>query len=157
MRPRLSQIATHATCCVGLLLVSAVQQKLCALPPAHHAAGVPRAQRSGEHPQHHQKTRPRLTLTALVPDVAPPRWPGHLRLAATQRGKPLPPATWCRGDGSAERFGPCVPAAADAFVLRRAAFRPAVATITGGSTLHSIQRSAGLFRSTVLRTGPPAV
>ncbi len=148
----------RATCCVALLLASAVQQKLCALPPVHRDGRRAASPAAPEDRGPRKKAPPRLTLISLVPDVAPPRWPGHLRLAATQRGQPLPAAAWRSGGADPGRTlaGEAAPGNG-LFARRRSAFALPLLHLVDGFETHRAQRFAQVFGSVILRTGPPAV
>ncbi len=153
MRVALTQLALRTTCGVGLLLVAAVQQKVCTLPAPEAPSAAQPADQAAEH--HPSKKTPHLELVSLVPDVAPPRWPGHLRLAAALSRTPLPAATW-RSDGD---HGPrLVLGQAVANWPDRGWLVPLWQwSHSPGADAAQAWREAGVFRTCLLRTGPPLI
>jgi len=146
------------TCGLGLMLLPAVQQKLCTLPvpddpaPISHATPTPASEDESK-----QKTKTPLTLAALVPDVVPPRWPNHTQLTAVQRVRPLPAATWLNDptDFDDPDSLAAVPAPFAVLLSRIAPAQRSPARIIAG--LHSLRAHRHIFAASILTTGPPRV
>ena len=153
----LGQYAVRVTCGLGLMLLPAVQQKLCTWPspkpprpPAVPASASIPTERS------EKKSKKPLTLAALLPDGMLPRWPNHTHLAAIHRVRPLAKNTWMTGGWNAddERVGPAgfsallAEARSRRLTLQRcAAFGYAVAP--------SANVCGHVFQTSILTTGPP--
>ena len=159
MRFSLSQYALRVTCGLGLLLLPAVQQKLCTRPAATRSVTRQPAKSTsspGSKKTNKHNTRAPLTLAAMVPDVAPPRWPNHTHLCELQRVRPLPVSTWTPGgdspgdspDGPTATF---VPLGADGHILAASILSAAIAD----ELIWPTRRGLLLFRTSIQRTGPP--
>jgi hypothetical protein len=159
MRLSASQYAVHLSCGLGLLLMPAVQEKLCAWP-VRVASAVPQRSEPLTPPDSNQrperKKKQPLTLAAMLPDAVAPRWPGHALLMAGQRVRTLPVAT--RMDGPAvfndqSGAGPG-PAALSASTWSHRPTLQALPTLdVGGPRSHRAFRH--VFQTSILRTGPP--
>lgn len=157
MRLSLGQYAIRLTCGLGLLLLPAVQQKVCTRPAtrkpdAHQPAPVPAAGDKSE-----KKTKKPLSLAATLPDVVPPRWPNHAHLTGAHRVRRLPAATWMNGpagtdDESAGAAG-VDPIFAAGWPKRPAPQR--LATF-GSAGIRLIHVPRHLFQTSILKTGPPS-
>ena len=154
MRVSARQYALRLTCGLGLLLVPAVQQKLCAWPAARQRVAHQQPAPQPAPKESQKKKSAPLTLAALVPDVAPPRWPNHTHLWEAQRAEPLPTSTWTPATPDHDRELPDS-ACADTFVGRGRLPAPELVT----NDVHSPEwlscLRARLFRTAVQRTGPP--
>jgi len=91
MRLSAGQFTVRLICGLGLLLVPAVQEKVCARPTPIE---LKKPETPGPSDSSQSKSRRPLTLTAMLPDVVAPRWPNHSRLLAASRVRPLPVAAW---------------------------------------------------------------
>jgi hypothetical protein len=159
MRASIGQYATRVTCGLGLLLLPAVQQKVCTWPvrqrteprqPAEAAATPP----PSEQPK--KKTSEPPTLAAMLPDVAPPRWPNHTHLASVQRWRPHAVTTWVNSpvgfdDESAG------PAGVDSIFADGWPRKPLPQRLRtfGNAGLRLVRVHRHVFRTSILRTGPP--
>ena len=159
MRLSAGQYAVRLSCGFGLLLMPAVQEKLCAWPVSVESASPQSAEpvtppTSNEQPK--QKKKQPLTLAAMLPDVVAPRWPGHALLMAGQRVRTLPVATWMDGPASFDDQSGAGPGS-DALIASawsRCPTPQVLPTIdVGGSRSHRAHRH--VFRTSILRTGPP--
>ena len=142
---------------MGLLLVPAVQAKLCSRPAAlavpPSATPVTPLAPSDEAKQREKKKKP-LTLAATLPDVLMPRWPSHTHLTSVQRVRPLPVATWMDAPATADThpsadFG----GALAAYRSRRPIPEVFPALSSGGP--RSNRAHQHVFQTSILRTGPP--
>ena len=158
MRLSASQYAVRLSCGFGLLLMPAVQEKLCAWPVPVESASPLSAEPAtpsdpNEQPKH--KKQP-LTLAAMLPDVVAPRWPGHALLMAGQRVRTLPVATWMDGPAGFDDQSDAG-ADSDALIASTWSRRPAPQVLptldVGGPRSHRAHRH--VFRTSILRTGPP--
>jgi hypothetical protein len=157
MRLTLRQHAIRFTCGLGLLLLPAVQQKVCAWPlPARAgsrtSAELPAPSNPQQQPKR-EKKRP-LTLAAMLPDVMAPRQPDHTHLAAVQRVRALPAATWMDGPGDfSDRTNTDI---AGAFANNWSQQPvPQSASMPGPVGLRPHDGHRHVFRTSILRTGPP--
>ena len=160
MRLTASQYAVRLTWGLGLLLLPAVQQKVCTRPTSPGAASSLLAQpapvtaadeRSDSKPE-----RKPLTLAAMVPDALVPRWPSHTHLTAAQRERPLAAITWVNGPEGADNESV---ESADARVVIAAGWSriPAqqAAPTLGNAGVRRVRAWRHAFLSSVLKTGPP--
>jgi hypothetical protein len=157
MRLSPGQYAIRVLSGLGLLLLPAVQQKLCAFPVRTESRSHPPVKQAptskDEQKRKHKKP---LTLAALLPDVAPPRWPNHTHLSAAQRVRPPAVTSWMNRpvDG-----GDC--AAGDASVDEAlAAGWPTVPPVQrqpsfGNAGIRFVRATRHTFRTCIVRTGPP--
>lgn len=159
MRLSAGQYGLRLTCGLGLLLLPAVQQKVCTWPiprdsEARQPAQPAEAPTSGERPK--RKAKDPLTLATMLPDVAPPRWPNHVHLTVAQRERPLPTSAWTYGasDSDDETL---VDAAVDAFFARGWPKRPASQRLPayGSADLRLVHAHRHVFQTSILETGPP--
>jgi hypothetical protein len=159
MRLSADQYLLRVTCGLGLLLLPAVQQKVCPWPaPRHSEARQPAepapAPTSPEQPK--QKTKNPLTLATMLPDVAPPRWPNHAHLTAVQRERPLPVTTWMYGPRVSDDET-LADAAGDALFSGGWPKRPASQRLPvyGSADLRLVHAHRHVFQTSILETGPP--
>jgi hypothetical protein len=157
MRLSIGQYALRATCGLGLLLLPAIQQKLCTRPApskirAQQAAEPGPTTTSDRQPK--KTAKKPLKLAALVPDTLPPRRPNHAVLTAVQRVRPLPAATQL--DGSADSQGKSSGSAGFGWALAaRRARELAPQCPPVRADLGVVGSCGAVFRTSILRTGPP--
>lgn len=160
MRPTASQYAVRVTWGLGLLLLPAVQQKVCtrAASPDEAARQLARPAPEaapGERSDSKPKREP-LTLAALVPDALVPRWPSHTQLTAAQRERPLAATTWVNGPEGADDEPV---ESADAHVVFVAGWSripaPQAAPAHGNAGVRRVRACRHAFLSSILKTGPP--
>lgn len=159
MRLSTGQHAVRLTCGLGLLILPAVQQKLCTWPilpesESREPAGPAPAPTSSEQPE--PKSKRPLTLAAMLPDVAPPRWPNHTYLTAAQRGRPLPVTTWMNGSSGGEDE-PVDSTDSDSLAAESWPRIPAPQRLPtfGNAGVRLVRVHRHLFQTSILRTGPP--
>ena len=160
MRLSTGQYVIRAFCGLGLLLLPAVQQKICTWPARSETQSrrPPKpasAPTSGEQPKRKPK-RP-LTLAALLPDVAPPRWPNHTHLVAIQRVRPLPVTTWMSGPAGIEEESVGA-GGVDGLFPKRLPSAPVAQRLAlfGDAGIRLVRADRHVFLTTVLKTGPPS-
>lgn len=157
MRLSAGQYAIRLSCGLGLLLVPAVQAKLCSRPVASvvppSAAPVTPIAPSDEAKQRQKKKKP-LTLAATVPDVLMPRWPSHTHLTSVQRVRPLPVATWMDAPANADTHPSVDFGGALAACWSRRPISEVLPALSG-SDLRSHRAHQHVFQTSILRTGPP--
>jgi len=157
MRLSTGQHAVRLTCGLGLLLMPAVQQKVCTFPVRRESEPqrpAPPTPNSDE--QQKNKNKKPLTLVALLPDVAPPRWPNHTHLTAVQRVRPLPITTWMSGPEDFENES-AVAGHVNAFLAGGWPRIPPPQRLAsfGVAGLRLVRPARHAFLTSVLRTGPP--
>lgn len=150
----------HLACGVGLMLVPAIHERICAdtSRTAVVADASAEADRPAEHSRRSEKSRKPLALAALVPDVVVPRWPGHVPLEALRRVEHLPAAGWLPPEpelipaGSNQAHRAVFADFRLSRLLKSAAlsFNPSL----DGADAVNIRH---LFSSSITRTGPPIV
>ena len=159
MRLSTGQYAIRVFCGLELLLLPAVQQKVCTWPArsetrSRQSAKPASAPTSGEQPK--RKTKTPLTLAALLPDVAPPRWPNHTHLTAVQRVRPLPVTSWTNdpGDSDDESIGG---GRIDGLLTGgwSRVSAPQRLPSFGNAGIRLVRAHRHVFLTTVLKTGPP--
>jgi len=159
MRLSASEYAVRLSCGLGLLLMPAVQEKLCAWPVPVESASPQSTEpisppTSNEQPK--QKKKQPLTLAAMLPDAVAPRWPGHALLMAGQRVRTLPVATWMDGPAGFDDQSGAGPGS-DTLVASTWSHRPTPQLLptldASGPRSHRAYRH--VFRTSILRTGPP--
>lgn len=157
MQMSVSQYAVRVTCGLGLLLVPAVQQKVCTWPaPREPDRPVAPAPPSTATEQSQKKTKRPLTLAALLPDVVPPRWPNHAHLTAIQRVRPFPTEVWMTGSAGSDD-APAGPIGFDTLLpggwSRQAAQQRC--PVSSSADLQRACSSRHVFQTSILTTGPP--
>jgi len=159
MRVSISQYAVRVTCGLGLLLLPAVQQKLCTWPAPPDADTQQPADGSplpigDEEPK--GKTDEPLTLSALLPDTLPPRWPNHAHVTATQRLRPLAVSTWMNGPVTSDDESSDL-AGIDLIFAGGWSRAPAPQRLPtfGTAGLRLLRAHRHLFLTSILKTGPP--
>jgi hypothetical protein len=156
MRGCLIQYAVRLTCGLGLLLVAAVQEKVCTWPvPSESKArqeNAPAAPPASK--QRPAKKRAPLTLAAMLPDVVAPRWPGHMQLTAVRRVWPRSATTRLDGpEGAGRQADANAGAAVTGGWTRRAPRKLAPTGSCVDIRVNPTSRHA--FQTSILRTGPP--
>jgi hypothetical protein len=161
MRLTASQYAVRLTWGLGLLLLPAVQQKVCTRPVSPDGASQQSTRpgseaASGERSDSKSKREP-LTLAALVPDALVPRWPSHTQLTAAQRERPPAATTWVNGPDRADDESV---ESADAQVVFATGWSripaPQAAPADGNAGVRRVRACRHAFLSSILRTGPPS-
>jgi hypothetical protein len=158
MRLSIGQYGVRLTCGLGLLLLPAVQQKVCAwpLPPETEATRSAESAPAPTSDEPSKRKKSPLTLAAMLPDVAPPRWPNHTHLSAVQRVRPLPVTTWIDGptgvdseSGGTDDGNP--------FLVPSWPRRPAPQRLPtlGNAAVRLVRADQHVFGTSILKTGPP--
>jgi hypothetical protein len=159
MRLSAGQYGLRLTCGLGLLLLPAVQQKVCTWPaPRELKASRPPTPPPEPTSDKQPKSKPKnpLTLASTLPDVAPPRWPNHACLTAVQRERPLPVTSRVYGPrGSDDETLANV--AGDALFGRGWPKRPPAQRLptVGRADLRLVHAHRHVFQTSILETGPP--
>jgi hypothetical protein len=152
------QCAVRLTCVLGLLLLPAVQEKLCIRPVPPQSESCQPASTPGSSQQPKRKAKAPPALAALVPDVVPPRWPNHARLTAVHRARPAAVPAWTnrpldRDDDGRNVLG-------TPWALLDPQRRPPQAQplpIVAASGWLAACPARHVFDTSILRTGPPSV
>jgi len=154
MRLSLGQYALHAACGLGLLLMPAVQEKLCAWPAAPPAVEPARRAEDGAPPA--RKSAPPPALATFVPDTVPARWPGHAALATAQRARPLPAGAWVDDRPGVQKRSQ-VGLTTEGLLSAGWPRRPAAQLLPtfGSAGIRLVRARPCHFHSSIIETGPP--
>lgn len=160
MRLSTSQYVVRLTWGLGLLLASAVQQKVCTRPTATDAAfpepARPAPLAAPDEQSDSKSKRQPLTLAAMVPDVLAPRWPIHTHLTAAQRERPLWTTTWISGPRGAEEDSAASADSHQGFAVAWSRIPVSqVAPTFGHAGVRRVRVHRHSFLTSILKTGPP--
>ena len=148
----------HLACGLGLFLVPAVHERVCADEALKSSAAdaCEATEAPTDYSSRTRKSKKPLALTALVPDVVAPRWPGHVPLAAERREQPLPVAAWQPLEPNAHGAA-TNPSVQTAWVHVFHPLAPAFAAVAEPVCSRQCGEipSGALFVHEILRTGPP--